>query len=581
LPGRHGSPGSHTTSGEPQRRHTRGIVISAGVAVIVVALAVTGWALNRPVSEVVPTCVGSMTLRVSAAPDVAPTVTEIADNYNNTKPREGARCIDVVVKSEHSTKVADDIAGQRGILPNLWVPDSSLWAEKVTLAAQEAAAAGADASPAKVQVAASLASSPLVVVAPRTVAQAVGGPTQAFSWSALLQGVSNPSGLKPTVSDPNTTSEGLTAALTLNKLFAGNKELTATLLNVARSSVPDVQTAYQEMSKHPDTAPVFPASERSVVAYNRTSPPVPVSALYASEGSYPLDFPTIRVATGETPTSLDEAAAKFEEVLRSPESIAAFQRAGFRSPDGMSTGFSAELGVLPPNPPSLGIPKLSDAAALLRALSALRMPARMLAVIDISGSMKETSEHGRRIDIAVVAAASAVQMFPPTSDVGLWAFSDNQNGADDWIEIAPLRRLDEPVEGVAHLQILEQGLNTLPGRARGGTGLYDTVLAAFRKVKETHDPNKVNSVVVLTDGRNRDDPGSISLDDLINTLRAESDPSKPVVIVPIGMGPDVDKNVLDQIAAATGIPEAKAYQVTDPPGIRDVFLDAMRARTMR
>jgi hypothetical protein len=47
------------------------------------------------------------------------------------------------------------------------------------------------------------------------------------------------------------------------------------------------------------------------------------------------------------------------------------------------------------------------------------------------------------------------------------------------------------------------------------------------------------------------------------------------------MGPDVDMDVLNQIAQATGIPEAKAYQVESPTEIRDVFLDAMRARTIR
>jgi Ca-activated chloride channel homolog len=584
LPGRHESPGLPTTAAEPGRRRTRAVLISAGVLVLVGALALTGWALNRPVTQVLPQCVGSISLRVTAAPDVAPTITEIADKYSETKPREGSRCIDVVVKSESSAKVADDIAAGKGILPNLWVPDSSVWAEKVTLAGQQAAAAGNNGSPAKVTVADSLASSPLVVVAPRPVAQAIGGDTQAFSWAALLPKIADPgSPIKPTVTNPETTSEGLTATLTLNRLFGGDKSAIEALLSVARSAVPDVATAYQQLSENPQGGAVFPASERSVVAYNRSAPPVPVSALYASEGSYPLNFPTIRVTTGETPTSLDVAAGKFEQALRAPDSVAAFQRAGFRSPDGMSTGFTPELGVLPPNPPSLGTPKLSDAAALLTDLSALRMPVRMLAVIDISGSMNQRSAYGRRIDIAVEAAKLAVALFPPESDVGLWAFSDDQVGTQDWIEIEPLRRLHEPLEGGTHFQRLDQGLNTLPGRTRGGTGLYDTTLAAFEQVKATYGPTKVNSVVILTDGRDEYDEGAIELNELLGRIReaTASDPSKPVIVFPVGMGPDVDMDVLNQIAQATGIPEARAYQVETPTQIRDVFLDAMRARTIR
>jgi Ca-activated chloride channel family protein len=581
LPGRHESPGSQTTA-NPSGRGKRAVLISAGALGLVVALAITGWALNRPVGQVVPQCLGTISLRVTAAPDVAPTITQIADNYNETKPRAGSRCIDVVVKSDSSAKVADEIAGGKGILPNLWVPDSSLWAEKVTLAGQQAAAAGGNGSPAKVTVTESLASSPLVVVAPRPVAGSIGGPTQSFSWSALLRGAQQ-SGLKPVVTNPETTSEGLTATLTLNRLFGNDKSVIEALLGAARSAVPDVATAYQQMSENPQAPTVFPASERSVVAYNRTAPPVLATALYASEGTYPLNFPTIRVSAGETPTSLDVAAGEFEQALRSPESVAAFQRAGFRSPDGVSTGFSADLGVLPPNPPSLGTPKLSDAAALLNDLRALRMALRMLAVIDISGSMNQTSQYGRRIDIAVEAAKLAVALFPPESDVGLWAFSDDQAGTQDWIEIEPQRRLYEPLEGGTHFQRLEQGLNSLPGRTRGGTGLYDTTLAAFRHARANYDPGKVNSIVILTDGRDEYDEGAIPLGQLLNAIRTESasDPSKPVIVFPVGMGPDVDMNVLNQIAQATGIPEARAYQVESPTEIRDVFLDAMRARTVR
>ena len=50
------------------------------------------------------------------------------------------------------------------------------------------------------------------------------------------------------------------------------------------------------------------------------------------------------------------------------------------------------------------------------------------------------------------------------------------------------------------------------------------------------------------------------------------------MIITIGMGPDVDLGVLQQISATTG---AKAYEARDPAQIRAVFLDAMTARTTR
>jgi len=576
MPGRHRSAALAELPGEPGAGG-RGKAVLAGVGVggLVVALSVAGWAILRPTAESAAQCVGSVTLRVTAAPDIAPSVGEIATAYNATKPQAASRCVDVVVKSAPSAKVAADIVAAKGILPNLWIPDSSLWAEQVRQGTQNGAPAGSELPPAQVEVSGTLASSPLVVVAPRPVAQAIGGEAQAFSWSGVLDGK-----LPATVPDPSTTSEGLTAALTLNKLFGGEQtrqQLTGALLKVARTAVPDVAVAYEAISVNPEKAPVFPASEQSVIAHNRVQPDAPVSALYASEGTYGFDYPTIRVTTNETPTSLDQAAERFEEVLSSPDSVAALQRAGFRASDGTSTGFTAELGVLPANPTILGTPQLAEAATLLKALSALSLDARLLAVIDVSGSMEAQTPEGSRIALAVDAAKAAVGLFSNTSEVGLWAFSVDHAPPQDWTEIVPVRPINAAVGETTQAQLLTKGVESLPGITGGGTGLYDTALAAFRSAKAGYDPGKVNSVVLMTDGQN-DEPRGISLETLLTNLRAEFDPAQPVMIITIGMGPDVDLDVLQQISATTG---AKAYEARDPAQIQAVFLDAMTARTTR
>jgi Ca-activated chloride channel family protein len=81
----------------------------------------------------------------------------------------------------------------------------------------------------------------------------------------------------------------------------------------------------------------------------------------------------------------------------------------------------------------------------------------------------------------------------------------------------------------------------------GGTGLYDTIWAAYQKAKAKYDPNRVNAVVVLTDGKN-EDPNGISLDKLKANLRGAIDPKQPVAITTIGIGPDVDATALTQIS---------------------------------
>ena len=100
---------------------------------------------------------------------------------------------------------------------------------------------------------------------------------------------------------------------------------------------------------------------------------------------------------------------------------------------------------------------------------------------------------------------------------------------------------------------------------------------SFRAQRDSYDPGRVNAVVVLTDGHN-EDPAGISDDALLGFLRAEADPARPVTVIAIGMGPDVDFPALEQFAAATG---GKAYLASNPADIRDVFLDAIIERRCR
>ena len=108
----------------------------------------------------------------------------------------------------------------------------------------------------------------------------------------------------------------------------------------------------------------------------------------------------------------------------------------------------------------------------------------------------------------------------------------------------------------------------------GGTGLYDTTLAAVRALRADYDANAINTVVLLTDGRN-EDPGSISLNQLLHTLQRERDPSRPLSVIAVGVGPDADARSLRRIVAVTG---GRSYVARDPSDIGKVFNDALLSR---
>jgi Mg-chelatase subunit ChlD len=112
----------------------------------------------------------------------------------------------------------------------------------------------------------------------------------------------------------------------------------------------------------------------------------------------------------------------------------------------------------------------------------------------------------------------------------------------------------------------------------GGTGLYDTTLAAVRAVRAGWDPARVNAVVLLTDGDDTDADG-IGLDALLSTLRNEAQASgQPVPVISIAYGDGSGVAALQAISAATG---GARYQVSDPSRIREIFLDAVGQRACR
>ena len=87
----------------------------------------------------------------------------------------------------------------------------------------------------------------------------------------------------------------------------------------------------------------------------------------------------------------------------------------------------------------------------------------------------------------------------------------------------------------------------------------------------------MNSVVLLTDGKN-DDDHSIGLAGLIERLIAENDPLRPVPLITIAYGADSPVGALRAASAATG---GATYVASDPEQVQQVFLAAIGQRSCR
>jgi hypothetical protein len=452
--------------------------------------------------------------------------------------------------------------------PAMWIPDSMLWPR---LAAGGALGTGPDAT---VDVRPPIAVTPLVVAAPRELAAA----TQAqASWSSVL------SSSKPAViADPVTSTSGLSTLAVISTVTGAGPDrqagVVSSLIRVAHATVPDDAAAFAAAGSIKPV--VFPASEQSIIAYDHSLGRADITAVYPREGTVPLEVPVVRLARpGDTPAT-GRAVDALERELRGPQTLRDLQDAGFRSPLGaLADGYGVADGVAQEAPPQLPAPPADQLIATAQLWSAVTVDARLLDLVDVSGSMTAPAGGGRsRIQLAVEASLTGLSLFPDTSELGLWAFSANLDGPRPYTEVAPVRPLtDRLPSGQDYRDYLADRAKSLAGRVGGATGLYDTTLAAVRMMRAGYDPSKVNTITLTTDGRN-ESTSPLDLPTLLATLRAENDPTRPVAVIAVGIGPDADLDALRQIAAATG---GKAYTANSPVDMQKVFLDAITLRPCR
>lgn len=581
MPGRHRS-----SQAVPERRSGARLGIAAAVvlgiaAVVAVALLagqdssdVAGSA--SPTSQTAAECADDVVVAVSVVPSMAGVVESVAA----TAQDEGTLgpCVEVTVTPEESATVAD--AALTAESASLWVADASLWAEDVNERLGEAVAENLG----------SMATSPLVVAASASTAQQLAQqPAQqpadvpTVLWS---QALGSPVGLG--IVDPETSSEGLATLATLGALLGGEpgeappEDLVRSYVGLSRGVIPSVDQAMALLDGD-GAAPLVATTEQSVLAHlgaaDADSAGPAVVPLYPAPATTVFDYPVLRLNRPGEADGVDEAARALSQQLLSAEAVRLAQEAGFRAPDGAPPDSPETVDVAAQPPPTLDSLTLPVAQDALRTWSAVTLEARMLVVIDVSGSMDQDAGQGRtRIELARDASVAALRLYPDSAKIGLWAFSVLLDPPSDWTVLVDIGTLTDEVDGATRREVLLRQADTLPGLVGGGTGLYDTTLGAFRTVRDDYDPARINSVVLLTDGRNEDDPIGINLATLLRTLRAEFDPAQPIPIITIGMGPDADIDRLRRISETTG---GKAYTALDPNDIETVFLDAMIERRCR
>ena len=548
-------------------------------------------------------CIG---LSIAASPEKAALMGEIATDFERDDPEVDGTCVDVRVTSKSSGGAAEalargwnaDVDGPR---PDVWSPASSSW---VGILRQRLAAADRpNIAPTELP---HVAETPLVIAMPRPMAVALGWPRKALGWSDILSLSKDPSGwgkfdhpewgaFRLGKTNPNFSTSGLNA--TVGAYFAATGKSSDLLpKDVTDPKVVDfVKDVEQSVVHYGDITLTFLANllaaddrgaglsyisavtveEKSVWDYNQGNPrgdpaelgkhdppKTPLVAVYPKEGTLLSDNPYVVLNADWVDDDRKQAAADFLKFLQEPDQQRRFQDAGFRDHRGRAGDVIKESNGLLSSEPKVTLappaPRVFD--QILKSWESNRKRARVLLVIDVSGSMGESvPESGAtKLELAKVAAAKAIDQFAADDEVGLWVFSTDLVGEKFSTELVPIGPVRDQKK-----ELKERIGGLVP---RNGTALYATTRLAARTMRKDFDVKRINAVVLLTDGRN-EYPADTDLDGLLRELRSEGE-DVAVRVFPIAYGEDADLDTLRLIAEAS---RAAAYDSKDPASIDNVF----------
>jgi Ca-activated chloride channel family protein len=327
--------------------------------------------------------------------------------------------------------------------------------------------------------------------------------------------------------------------------------------------------------------------EKSILDYNSGNPDgildpgevakppkVPLVAVYPKEGTLYSDNPFFILDAPWVTPAAKQAAGVFQEFVLRPENQTKVLAGGFR-PGNPSVAVGAPIvaanGVDPSRPGSvLEVPQPAVLAKVLDRWALQRKAARVLLVLDVSGSMGEPAVPGgseSKLDLAKRAAVASLQQFKDEDEVGLRIFSTGltRNPQEQWLDLVPVA----PVG--ANRETLRTRIRTLVPVQ--GTPLYDVTASAYTKMVDAYDAAKINAVVLLTDGRNEDgnrNDDVAQITGLVQELQvgAEGARTTPVRVFTIAYGKDADLTILRRIAEASN---AAAYDASNPATIEQVF----------
>ena len=523
-------------------------------------------------------CIG---VAVVSSQEKASLLAALAAEFDHGNPTQSGACVDVRVNTLASgsaeTALAADWHGAAGPAPTVWSPASTSWLGLLRF--DRGVADLPDILPASSP---NLMQSPLVLAMPRPMAVAMGWPNVPVGWSDILKLAQDPEGwgryghpewglFRLGKTSPLESTSGLHALIATYYAATGiSADLTAADVTDPRV-VAFVKGVEASVLHYGNTVATFldglraadkagaamsyvsavATEETQVLSYDAAHPNTPLVAVYPKDGTLVADHPYAVLNATWVSDAQRAAATTFLQWLLEPAQQARFTAAGFRDSAGHAPpGLTVDDGIVPAGPAvRIKPPEPAVIALIRRSWADVRKRARVLLVIDTSGSMA-----GDKIAAVQKAAVLVVKAFSSDDELGFWTFSTQ---VDERVPVAPVGSGIDVIDQIQALQ------------AEGSTALYRATDDAVRTMRQDWDPERINAVILLTDGQNDDSNQDLSA--LLSKLRQGAE-ERPVPVFTIAYGSDADLSTLAQISAAT---HGRSYNAPDPDQVGAVFADVV------
>ncbi|MBT2517285.1 substrate-binding domain-containing protein [Streptomyces sp. ISL-90] len=545
-----------------------------------------------------------ITVNVLSSLENAEMVAKLVEGYN-AQPRDiDGACVTVVAKADKSGLAAADAAvGFPDVAepakPTVWLPDARSW---ISVARD----AGGSANVPKEGT--SVGASDIVLAMPDALASAIGWDQKPPTWSDVFAAAGDENAwsdlghpewgaFKLGKTSPLIASSGEAALLASYGSAAGSvAKLTADEIGDADVTDQVKQNelatshymatpehflwhARQSEDKGGSVADFLSAvivDEKSVWDYNRgitsrdgvtriesTPPAEKLRPIYPTDGFYVADNPAV-VLTGAWVEDDEKAAADdFVRFAGTKEGQQIVRDAGYRDLNGALSPLAEEVGQLADAPKgALEFPGQKVVAAVHESFPEVRKRAEVLFLLDVSGSMGDPIATGQtKLAAAKDAITKALDHFSAGDDVGLAAFSADDDGAITPGIVSPVSDIGAGRDGFL------QALGTL--QPVEWTPLYSAVDTFAQQRAQNWDPDRINAIVLLSDGKNETASPTVDPAQMVADLDALHH-STPVLVFTLAYGADADVATLQSISSATG---AHYYDATDPTKVGDVLGD--------